>query len=111
MCIFSKVKCRAPTSPFKILSTKMPDLNLTRLTGLIDCFYEAAARPELWRNLLTEVSEAFDAGGATICVGPISHNTPRLWSQSLDEAIDIGLRAGWLPSQNIRVPRQFKSFK
>ncbi len=89
----------------------MPDLNHTRLAGLIDPFYEAAARPELWRNLLVELSEVFGAAGATLCVGPISRNTPRIWSQSLDEAIDIGLRTGWLPNQNIRVPRQFKAFR
>lgn len=89
----------------------MPDLNHTRLVGLIDPFYEAAARPDLWRSLLTELSEVFGAAGATVCVGPISHNTPKIWSQSLDEAIDIGLRAGWLPNQNVRVPRQFKAFR
>jgi DNA-binding CsgD family transcriptional regulator/PAS domain-containing protein len=89
----------------------MPDLNYTRLSGLIDPFYEAAARPELWRNLLMELSEVFDSGGATLCVGPISRNTPKIWSQSLDEAIDIGLRTGWLPNQNVRVPRQFNAFR
>ncbi len=88
----------------------MPDLNYTRLAELIDPFYEAAARPELWQNLLVDLSEVFGAAGATLCVGPISHNTPKIWSPSLDEAIEFGLRAGWLPNQNIRVPRQFKAF-
>jgi DNA-binding CsgD family transcriptional regulator/PAS domain-containing protein len=88
----------------------MPELSHTPLVGLIDPFYEAAARPELWRNLLAELSAAFGAAGATLCVGPISRNTPKIWSPSLDEAIDIGLRTGWLPNRNIRVPRQFKAF-
>jgi DNA-binding CsgD family transcriptional regulator/PAS domain-containing protein len=89
----------------------MPDLNHTPLVGLIDPFYEAAARPELWRTLLAELSEVFGAAGATLCVGPISHNTPKIWSPSLDEAIDIGLRTGWLPNQNVRIPRQFEAFR
>jgi len=89
----------------------MPDLSHTPLVGLIDPFYEAAARPELWRNLLAELSEVFGAAGATLCVGPIAHNAPKIWSPSLDEAIDIGLRTGWLPNRNIRVPRQFKAFR
>ncbi len=89
----------------------MPDMSHTQLVGLIDLFYEAAARPELWRNLLAELSEVFGAAGATICVGPVSQNTPKIWSPSLDEAIDIGLRTGWLPHQNARIPRQFEAFR
>lgn len=89
----------------------MPDVNNNRLADLIDPLYEAAARPELWRNLLVDLSEVFGAVGATLCVGPISHNTPKIWSQSLDEAIDMGLRTGWLPTKNVRVPRQFRAFK
>jgi DNA-binding CsgD family transcriptional regulator/PAS domain-containing protein len=89
----------------------MPELSYTPLVGLIDPFYEAATRPELWRNLLAELSEVFGAAGATLCVGPVSQNTPKIWSPSLDEAIDIGLRTGWLPHQNARIPRQFKAFR
>jgi DNA-binding CsgD family transcriptional regulator len=88
----------------------MPDMSHASFVGLIDPFYEAAARPELWRNLLVKLSEVFGAAGATLCVGPITHNTPKIWSPSLDEAIDIGLRTGWLPNQNIRIPRQFEAF-
>lgn len=89
----------------------MPELNHTRLAALIDPLYEAAARPELWRQLLTELSHTFGAAGATLCVGPISHNVPKIWSDSLDEAIGFGLRAGWLPKQNVRIPRQFNAFR
>jgi len=89
----------------------MHDVRYAGLMALIDPLYEAATRPELWRSLLAELSRVFGAAGATLCVGPSSHNIPRIWSPSLDEAIEIGLRTGWLPNQNVRVPREFNAFR
>src|SRR2546430_2251727 len=73
----------------------MPKTDTSRVAGLIDQIYEAAALPELWRRLLAEISDAAGTPGAALCVPSPSGFMP-VCSESLDEAVDIGLRTGWL---------------
>lgn len=74
-----------------------------KLGAAIDGFYEAAARPDLWRDVLHETSAALGARGAVM----ICHPAPKLGllhSQALDELIDRFVRGGW---ENTRAARAF----
>lgn len=73
------------------------------VSGLVDRFYEAALRPELWRETLEECARVFGAEGALMLPGPdapleLAHNA------FLDAAIADGLARGWL-AHNPRVLR------
>jgi DNA-binding CsgD family transcriptional regulator len=73
------------------------------VAGLIEGFYEAATRPELWRQILARSADAFGARGSCISTGPESNLQP-VCSPSLDEVVDIGLKQGW-HGDNVRMVR------
>jgi DNA-binding CsgD family transcriptional regulator len=68
--------------------------SMGKLDYLIGRFYDAAAAPDLWREVLAEVAEVFKAEGACILPGPNSPLTPTN-SESLDEAVLYGIKHGW----------------
>lgn len=81
----------------------MSGLQEARLGTVIDRFYEAAARPELWREVLHETSLVLGAEGAVILAYP----DPKLGliqSEGIDELLDSFMRGGW---DNIRGSRAF----
>jgi DNA-binding CsgD family transcriptional regulator len=88
----------------------MPKFDASRLAGLIDHIYEAAARPELWRGLLAEISDAAGTAGACLLGAPTLGFMP-VCSESLDEARDIGLRTGWLLERNVPLARALNAFQ
>jgi DNA-binding CsgD family transcriptional regulator len=88
----------------------MPKFDASRLADLLDPIYESAARPELWRGLLAEISDAAGTPGAALIVAPTSGLMP-VCSESLDEARDVGLRAGWLLERNVPFARALKAFQ
>jgi DNA-binding CsgD family transcriptional regulator len=88
----------------------MPKTDTSRVAGLIDQIYEAAALPELWRGLLAEISDAAGTAGAALCVPSPSGFMP-VCSESLDEAVDIGQRTGWLRERNVPRARALNAFQ
>lgn len=87
----------------------MPNFDARKLTGLIDRFYEAAARPELWREVLAQFSDALGAAGSGLLGGPAAAFTP-VCTASMDEALDIGLESGWL-ARSPRMERGLEAFR
>lgn len=87
----------------------MPNFDAGKLAGLIDLFYEAAVRPELWRDVLGQYSDALGAAGCGLLGGPESAFSP-ICTASMDEALDIGLRSGWL-AKNARMERGLEAFR
>ncbi|MFD0936324.1 helix-turn-helix transcriptional regulator, partial [Methylobacterium trifolii] len=81
----------------------MPELREDRVGAVIDRFYEAALRPDLWRAVLQDYADALGAEGALILPGPRSAIAPAC-SGGLDEAVAVGMRDGWF-SDNPRLGR------
>ncbi|MGQ0444697.1 MAG: helix-turn-helix transcriptional regulator [Beijerinckiaceae bacterium] len=88
----------------------MPQLDASRLASLIDLAYEAAARPELWRGFLAQLADAAGARGAGLIGAPPLGFMP-VCAESLDEAVDTGLRAGWLLERNVALERMLNLFQ
>lgn len=65
--------------------------DLLRMAGRC---YEAAARPELWRTVLHQLSEALGADASCI-VGFPDSAIGVFWSEGLDEMADRFMREGW----------------
>jgi DNA-binding CsgD family transcriptional regulator len=86
----------------------MGKLDEIAVAGLIEGFYEAAIRPELWRHFLAETADAFGAVGSCITTGPASMLQP-VCSPSLDEAVVVGLKDGW-HEHNVRMARGTAQF-
>jgi len=78
------------------------------LAGLRDHFFEAAALPELWPDVLAKLADAIGAAGCALIGGPDS-GFEMVCSPSADEVVDFGRRNGWL-SKNIRTPRRLEAF-
>ncbi|WP_407524703.1 helix-turn-helix transcriptional regulator [Methylobacterium oryzisoli] len=74
-----------------------------RLGAVIDRFYEAATRPDLWQAVLEEYAAALGADGAVLLPAPAAPLAPAN-SPDLEEVVDVGLRDGWL-GQNQRIAR------
>jgi DNA-binding CsgD family transcriptional regulator/PAS domain-containing protein len=87
----------------------MPKFDESKFVGLIDRFYEAAAVPELWRDVLAEFADTLGAGGCLLIGGPDSAFEP-ICSAAIDEALDFGNRNGWL-DKNIRAVRRIDAFR
>ncbi|AWN36741.1 helix-turn-helix transcriptional regulator [Methylobacterium radiodurans] len=73
------------------------------VSDLIDRFYEAALRPELWRETLEASARVFGAEGALMLPGPDAP-LELACNPFLDAAIADGLARGWL-AHNPRVLR------
>lgn len=86
----------------------MRNLDEIAIAGLIEGFYEAAIRPELWRHFLSEMAVTFGAEGCGMTPGPGSPLQP-VCSPSLDEICEFGLRGGWY-EHNPRMSRGVKKF-
>jgi DNA-binding CsgD family transcriptional regulator len=80
-----------------------------QVANLIDGFYEAAARPELWRDLLADVAVALKAEGCALTPGPASPLRP-VCSASLDELYAASVQEKWIDN-NIRMTRGVKALK
>jgi DNA-binding CsgD family transcriptional regulator/PAS domain-containing protein len=89
--------------------TRKPQFDSGKLPGLIDAFYEAAARPELWQSALAQFSDALGAAGCGLLGGPASTLAP-ICTASMEEALDIGLSSGWL-AKNPRMERGLEAFR
>lgn len=81
----------------------MPTFDHARLGEIIDSFYEAAVRPELWRSILHQMSMIVGAEGALLLGHPIS-TVGAIWSEGVDETVDFGARNGWY-ARNARLMR------
>ena len=77
--------------------------------NLIDGFYEAAARPELWRNLLAQMAVALGAEGCAFVSGPASPLRP-LCSASLDELVTALIQEKWIDN-SVRMTRGADALK
>lgn len=86
-----------------------PKFDGVEFAGLIDQFYEAAVQPDLWRGLLARTADAVGAAGCGLLGGPTSGFEP-ICSASMDEALDFGIRGGWL-DKNPRLTRGLKAFE
>lgn len=86
----------------------MPNLDEIAIAGLVEGFYEAAIRPELWRHFLAEMAVTFGAEGCGMTPGSGSPLQP-VCSPSMDEINEFGLRGG-LYEQNPRMTRGVKHF-
>lgn len=73
----------------------MSKFDESRTANLIGGFYEAAARPDLWRGLLAEMADAVGALGCGLTPGPDSPLHP-ICSASLDEIVAVGRTNGLL---------------
>lgn len=80
-----------------------------RAADLIDGFYEAAARPELWRELLAQTAVALHAEGCALTPGPASPLRP-VCSPSLDELYAASVQERWIEN-NVRMLRGVKALK
>jgi PAS domain-containing protein len=79
-----------------------------RVGTLIDSFYEAAARPQLWRDLLAQMAAALGAEGCTLTPGVASPLRP-VCSASMDEGFAAGVAGGWFDGENnVRMARGAK---
>ena len=87
----------------------MPKFDEDRAAGLIEGFYEAAARPELWRGLLAQMAGALGAEGCVLVPGPASPIQP-VCSESMDELCAACLQQGW-HDKNIRMKRGIEALK
>jgi DNA-binding CsgD family transcriptional regulator len=87
----------------------MGDFNEGQVAGLIESFYEAAVRPELWRGLLGQLSEALGAEGCYLIPGVGSSFQP-MCSDSMMESCITGLKEGWF-DRNPRFTRGFAAVK
>jgi DNA-binding CsgD family transcriptional regulator len=87
----------------------VPKFDASRLAGLVDHIYEAAARPELWRGMLADLSDALGAAGAFL--GVPGSGLKAICSESMDGILDAGLHSGWLSARNARVPRELNAFR
>lgn len=76
-----------------------------RVAGLIEGFYEAAIRPELWNGLLGQLAEALGAEGCYLVPGTGSSFRP-MCSTSMAESCEAGLKEGWF-DRNPRLTRGF----
>ena len=88
----------------------MPKFDASRLASLIDPIYESAALPQLRRGLLAEFSDALGAAGAFLHGDPTA-GLKIICSESMAEALDAGLRTGWLPGRNARMRRELDAFR
>jgi len=64
----------------------MAGIQEAMLGSVIDSFYEAAAEPSLWGDVLKQVSFVLGAEGTELFPGPEAKFVP-LNSESLDEAV------------------------
>ena len=80
-----------------------------QVANLIDGFYEAAARPELWRDLLAQMAVALGAEGCALTPGPASPLRP-VCSASLDELYAASVQERWIDN-NVRMTRGVKALK
>jgi DNA-binding CsgD family transcriptional regulator len=85
----------------------MPKFDDDRAAELISRFYEAAIRPELWRDLLADTANALGAEGCAMTPSPGSPLLP-ISSASLDEIVDTGKQDRWF-DDNPRVLRGVKT--
>jgi DNA-binding CsgD family transcriptional regulator len=88
----------------------MPNFDASRLIGLADLYYEAAAHPALWRGLLAETSDALGGGGAGLLGGPTSGLKP-IYSETVDEIVDVRVRTGMAAERDVRLARQLNAFR
>lgn len=65
------------------------------VSALVDSFYEAALRPELWRQTLETCARVFGSEGALMLPGPDAP-LELACNPFLDAAIADGLAQGWL---------------
>jgi len=79
-----------------------------KLAGLSDHFFEAAALPELWPDVLAKLADTIGADGCALVGGPDSKLEP-ICSASMDEVVDFGRRNDWL-DKNVRIPRRIAAF-
>jgi DNA-binding CsgD family transcriptional regulator len=79
------------------------------VADLIDGFYEAAARPELWRDVLAKMATALGAEGCALTPGPASPLRP-VCSASLDELYKASVQEKWIDN-NIRMTRGVRALK
>lgn len=87
----------------------MGTFNENRAAGLIERFYEAAVRPELWQDLLGELADALGAEGCYLIPGIGSSFQP-VCSRSMQESCVTGLEEGWF-DRNPRLTRGFAAVK
>ena len=73
----------------------MADLQEDKLPKLIDRFYEAAIRPELWRPVLHELSLALGAEGCRLSTYRGGANFAAFWSEGVDELTHTFIQEGW----------------
>lgn len=88
---------------------QMGGFNESRAAGLIEHFYEAAVRPELWRDLLDRLAEALGAEGCYLIPGADSPFRP-ICSRSMEESCAAGLEEGWF-EKNPRLTRGFAAVR
>lgn len=72
----------------------MAGMREERLGAAVDRLYEAAAKPELWRGVLHEVSVAFGAEGASLLAVRVP-GVELAASESLDELAAAFVKGGW----------------
>jgi DNA-binding CsgD family transcriptional regulator len=71
--------------------------------AIIERFYEAATRPELWPEVLHEAGEAVGGVAGILLPGPKAP-VAAVWSRAVDEGVELGMREGWYEN-NPRVSR------
>ncbi len=76
-----------------------------RLEAVVERFYEAAARPDLWRPVLHELALAADAQGAQMLYHRPAGAALHTVSQGLDEVSDAFFREGW----HVDNPRELRA--
>jgi DNA-binding CsgD family transcriptional regulator len=86
----------------------MSGVQADALPKVIDQVYEAALRPELWRSLLSKVTDALGSDNAGIFTFPDPMARCSVWSEGNDEVVDWFVRDGWYlhnprPARALRV--------
>lgn len=79
------------------------------LNTLIDCTYEAAVRPQLWRTVLHDISETFGADGASLFAWPYGEENA-VWSKGLDGLAEQFFACGW-HTRNTRFSRALSLYQ
>jgi DNA-binding CsgD family transcriptional regulator len=76
----------------------------TRFNDFLDRIYEAAARPELWREVLNEMAVVTESAGVQITRHGMQGATLHATSKGLDEVLRAYFHEGW----NRNNPREIK---